>query len=296
MFGKNEGFERNPVALPEIPKQSHPEYDFLIDKGMELVKQEIESLNLDLDLEKQPELLKRLAELGGHFRDSSLMAQIINSDYEDFRQNLGLSEPGPEKMMRAAILHDLGKSGPPEAPAEMRYAVRRLFSMPRTAFNPFDPEGEPKTISDFVVEQDLPDAEKIEATLSDNGIDPSEQPVLDFWRKHVEWTHELLEPYAGGDLGEDTVRIAASHHLIEGKNPAGIDFSEKALDPKTAEVISRANVLETVDKYQALRKRGGLSHDEAIARLKAVVEKNSNVPDWMKENYGKAIDVLDKNH
>ncbi len=278
-------------TLPDIPQAEHPEHDWLQEQAEKTVTDKVNALEIGLDLGQHPEIRRRLAELGAHFEDSLAMARIIRSVYGELKNELDLKDEGPERLMRAAALHDIGKSGPPGPEDEFNYAVRRLFVPPGRPFNPFA-EGRAKSVAEFADEQDLPDRERVFAALREAGIDPEKAPMVDFWRRHAEWTYKILKDDRGPGLDEDLVKIAASHHLLERQNPAGLDLQHVPAEAQVLEVLEGTELLVAVDKYQAYRSRGGLGHEAALDRLNADISSRTDMPDQLRNNFIKVIGVL----
>ena len=280
-------------SLPDIPRQEHPEHEWLKKEAEQAVVEKVAELNVGLDIEKHPELRSRLAEIGSHFQDSVDMARIIRTVYGELKARLGLREEGPERMMRAALLHDIGKSGPPGEEDDMRFAVRKLFIPPNRAFNPFV-DGRAKTIGEFMDEQDVADRPKVEAALAAAGIAPESTPMIDFWRRHADWTYGILRTEPGDDVDAELVKIAATHHLLEDQNPAGLEVADVPAESQVLEILEQAQLLSAVDKYQAFRARGGFAHESALAQMKKIVDGRKDLPEKLRERFLAAIQVLDE--
>jgi hypothetical protein len=281
-------------SLPEIPRIEHPEHDLLKKEAEAAVVEKVAALDIGLDLEKHPELLSRLAEIGSHFQDSVDMARIIRAVYGELKDELGLKENDPSRMMRAALLHDVGKSGPPGDRGDFHFAVRRLFVPPLRPFNPFI-DGRAKTVSEFMAEQDVADVAKVSAALEVAGIAPEKTSMIDFWRRHAEWTYGILKEEPGVDVDADLVKVAATHHLLEHQNPAGLEISDIPAEAQVLEVLEQTQLLAAVDKYQAFRARGGMRHEDATAQLAKIVDSRPDLPRPLRDKFKAVIGILDRN-
>jgi hypothetical protein len=269
----------------------------------------VDKLDIDLDLRRHPEFLERLADTGEHFPDSVTMARIIEAIYPDLRDKLQLPEESPKQMMRAAVLHDIGKSGPAGEKSPVNAAVRRLFVPPTRPFKLMD-GSRPKTIHDFVTELEYPDATEIEAALIEAGFEPDKEAIIFFWRRHAQWTYDILKTAPPELVDEKTLKIAASHHIFEAKNPAGLDLENMPVEAQILDVIGRAQalmgessntllmseLLAAVDKYQAYRERLHMDHDTSIAWLAKFYSADPpGLSTETRESYLSVIEVLDRN-
>lgn len=278
-------------SMPEIPQPEHPEHGWLKKEAEAAVAEKIADLDIGLDLEKHPLLRSRLAELGSHFEDSVDMARIIRTVYGELKDRLGLKEESPTRIMRAAVLHDIGKSGPPGEQGDLHFAVRKLFIPPRRSFNPFI-DGRAKTISEFMDEQNIADREKVLTGLVAAGIVPETTAMIDFWRRHADWTYGILKEESGSDVDAELVKIAATHHLLENQNPAGLEVNDVPAEAQVLEILEQAQLLAAVDKYQAFRARGGFEHESALAQMRKIVDGRNDLPQKLRDRFLAAIDVL----
>ncbi len=282
-----------PESMPEIPLPGHPEHEAVKNSAEVLVSKKVDALDIGLDLERHPDLRLRLAEIGSHFDDSVDMAEIIRTVYGDIKGKLGLADEGPERLMRAAVLHDIGKSGPPGAEGEFHAAVRQLFVEPRRKFNPYI-DGRAKTVREFADEQGLAERDKIFSALTEAGIDPEREPMIDFWRRHADWTYGILKSESGPDIDEKLITVASSHHLLENQNPAQVDLNSPPPDAQILEVLEEMELLAAVDKYQAFRRRSGDEHETALAKLTSIIGSRQDLPNPLRSAFQSVIEVLDR--
>lgn len=283
------------MSMPDIPHPEHPEQKDLQTAAERLVAEEVRELGVGLDLDKHPEVRKRLAEIGSHFKDSVSIAKIVGATYPAMREALGLPDETPERMMRAALVHDVGKSGPEGEPGEFHFAVRQLFITPKRPFNPFV-DGRAKTIEEFIAEQKLPKPDVIREALKAQGVDAASEPMVGFWRKHAQWSNDILakETGAGADIDEKVAKIAASHHILDGQNPAHLETKDIPAEAHVIELLEQCGLLALADKYQAFRSRGGTPHAEAVAKVRKMVEAKTDLAPLLKEKFGVILDVFEK--
>lgn len=271
-----------------------PNFDGRPDSASEMRERELEvirkvdELEIGLDLRKHPELARRLVEIGAHFEDSLEIAKVIRKVYGQVREAIGLEEETPEHLMRGAVLHDIGKSGPAGKEGEFNHAVQRLFVPSARPFLPYE-HGRAHAIAEYVASQELPDGAEIIAALRSAGYDPDAMPMINFWRQHAQWTYDILETQADVDVDARVIEAAASHHLCEHRDPA-------ALHPETArelpESLKMAGVIEIVDKYQANRDRWGRNHEDAVAWVEKALANQPDLPPAVIQNFRAVLDVL----
>ncbi|MEY4723386.1 MAG: hypothetical protein RLZZ324_899 [Candidatus Parcubacteria bacterium] len=257
------------------------------------VSEAVESLHIGLDLEKHPHLLERFTEISTHFDDNVDIAKIAGALFPDFKEALHLTDETPERLQRAGLLTDIGKSGPAGEEGPFHDAVQKLFIVPTKPFNAFKPDGSMKTIADFLEETGMEGAEGIVAALAEKGIFAKDEKMLDFWRRHAEWTLDILKQEASNDIDPVVITAAASHHLLDGKNPAGLDLNGLAENSPDIEEFAYAEILQVIDKYQAFRGRGGMSHAEAVSRTRAKVESAPGYPPVLRSLFTKALAVIE---
>ena len=159
-------------------------------------------------------------------------------------------------MSIAAYLHDIGKSGPFDAPRETQEAILKLYGVDNVA-DPNQTIGETAR-ANFSSEV----AESILRRLDSCGI-RSTGTMRAFWDRHGYWTHDILE----ADSEDIPVRarvIAGSHHMDRGIDPYEFS-SDEYVD------LLQIRILMAVDKYQAAVARSQKTHDEAMDLIKRIL-------------------------
>jgi hypothetical protein len=112
-------------------------------------------------------------------------------------------------------------------------------------------------------------------------IDVKKTMREEIFSKHGEWTYENLKIDEGKGVPVDVMIAAASHHFLEGVNPAKV----KTLPPAAIVVI-------LLDQYDARRRRGTTTHPEAIQWLLTKVEEKLE-GNKQKEEFIKLIKDMD---
>lgn len=135
--------------------------------------------------------------------------------------------------------------------------------------------------------------QKIVNYLRGMGINIETEKMIDFWRRHADWTYEIIsETQQDEKITPRLAAMAASHHILDGKNPARIDLEDIPAESKTLEMIETYEVLTLVDKFQAFVKRSGLNHEEAIKVLHQIIDKQPLL-ERVKDDYRKILEIID---
>ncbi len=241
--------------------------------------------DLGIEIEDYPEIANRLMELNerpeSHFGDAVNMAEIIDLLWN----KIELKTVSKEKLKLCALLHDIGKSGPAKADQETRQVIQKLFD------SKLFKDSRSKPIREALREEGIAGREQIEMVLENLGIDIDQERMIDFWRRHADWTYDVLKNNQGGAIDEEVIAIASSHHILDGKNPANLPLDKIPEGAKTIEVIDGYQTLTLVDKYQAYRGRSAYSHEEAIEAILTMIQ-NSNLGSEVKNNYLRIVGLL----
>ena len=227
------------------------------------------------------EIINRLTllERGSEFNEDSRkiergMENVLNlleTRYAEQYPQLRLSQKQRADARIAAILHDVGKSGPVEATPEEQEMIVKIFASENI-------NDENLLVVDVISEIfDGSQLENVSRALRNCGIN-EETTMRQFWDKHAYWTHDILEQYSQG-LDKQTRIIAGSHHIDHGINPYALPESEV---PLAANIIGtlesyietlEGRALIALDQYEAAIRRGKLSHEAALERLRNNLSK-----------------------
>lgn len=256
----------------------------------EKVKKAFAEFNLNFKIEKYPELIERLADIGEHFHDAVEMARMMEMLWPIFKERLKLEDADKDDVITATLLHDIGKSGPWAMTNESagRAMMKNLF--PHKFLPGIDTFGKLVEVSGLKLKEivdELPRNVELYASM----------PATDFWRYHVDWTYDILKQE---QVPKKIVDIAASHHVLEGKNPAHIPPEEIPYSAQAVEIVDNYHthsydVLAIIDKYQAIRERKHQKkHDDIVLELARMIERSKYSPD-VKERYYEILDIFADN-
>jgi hypothetical protein len=159
-------------------------------------------------------------------------------------------------MSIAAYLHDIGKSGPFDAPQATQEAIVKLYAVENVA-NPDQTIAETAR-TNFSSE----DAESLLEHLGSCGL-RSNDTMRAFWDRHGYWTHDILEADSE-DIPSRARVVAGSHHMDRGIDPYEFSSGDYV-------AMLEARLLMAVDKYQAAVARGRKTHGEAMAVIKRIL-------------------------
>jgi hypothetical protein len=187
--------------------------------------------------------------------------------------DLGSMEEHRSEARVAAILHDIGKSGPAHATPEQQLAVINLYA----AENMKGPE---QTVEDTVRANFGSEADVMLDNLAACGV-RSEISMRHFWDLHGYWTKDILESDAK-ELSSRTKLIAGSHHITRGINPYNVpdqDIPDEARMVGALEDyidIVEERALVAIDQYQANIRRAGATHEKAMEWVRQNIAQKFN--------------------
>lgn len=215
-----------------------------------------------------------LEERGETFADAERMAaaaEAVFAHYERAHPDEAFTPSERRTVVLGCLFSDIGKTGPAHADAEGRALVADMFAVENV-------RDDTMSVARFFETFFPEDAKARHARFAALGLDPA-MPIRAFWNLHGEWTLAIAE---SAGVPPEAVAAAATHHLLEDVNPQVIvgddDRFTRAFGDN--EAFDRAEKLVIVlDKYDALRRRAGRSHDEAIAWLRARLAKSARFHD-----------------
>ena len=178
-------------------------------------------------------------------------------------------------MSIAAYLHDIGKSGPFDAPQSTQEAIVKLYAVENVA----DPD---QTIAETArTNFSSEDAESMLERLGSCGL-RSNDTMRAFWDRHGYWTHDILEADSE-DIPSRARVVAGSHHMDRGIDPYKFSSGDYV-------AMLENRILMAVDKYQAAVARGRKTHGEAMDIIKRILSPKYGSDVIMNH----VLDVLDE--
>jgi hypothetical protein len=213
--------------------------------------------------------MQLLAEHSNTFDDARRMtsyADRIFRHYEAAKHGEAFSALERQTVVLACLFSDIGKTGPAHADADARRLIAEAFAVENV-------QDDAQPVATFLRTYFPADAEERLARFVALGLDPA-MSVRQFWNLHSGWTLAIAE--AAG-LPPEAVAAAATHHLLDDINPRSIVGDDDRFTRRFGEnsTFDRAEKLVIIlDKYDAAMRRGGRTHDEAIAWLRDRIAKS----------------------
>ena len=246
-----------------------------------------------------------------HFQDSLEISEIIDNLLEDME----MSEEEMNELRYACLVHDVGKSGPAGATPEEQQAFVDIFNLDfnQIIYTVNDNEVTPQELTleqalqikveegdltkeraDEIVDKILEAGKKQQEKRFDTKLSKNTRMGV-LWSAHVYWTYDILKDQG---LNQHVVEVAASHHMIDGYDPARIGVENVDGQMASLEMADKYQAfrvrLVLADKYQAFRIRGTKTHDQTIEILRGIIEERLGNNDKVKQVYLKAVEELDK--
>lgn len=182
------------------------------------------------------------------------------------------SELEQQVVTVGTLFTDIGKSGPKDSTPQQSELIVSIYSKENISHE--DMTG---NVRNFIMKyfKDESPQEKVILFQSFN-LDPDKITMREFYNLHTQWTLDILED---SNLPREVIPGAACHHRLRGDNPGHI-LNENDSYTRTfgsATKYGRAEKLVgLLDQYDAFRRRSGLAHEEAIAKLQELVNGARN--------------------
>jgi hypothetical protein len=228
---------------------------------------------VDFDLARvQPSLLARLRLLAAHTETVNDSERMVSRARDVFRYcetatpPQAFSEAERRIVVLGCLLSDIGKTGPVNADADGQRLIVEMFAVEGV-------RDDQQPVAEFFRTY-FPDAEERIRLFTMLGLSP-QMSLRAFWNLHSSWTLQIVE--AGG-VPREVVAAAATHHLLDDVNPDRIVASDRRFTRSFGDNagFDRAEkLIILLDKYDALRRRGGRTHEQAMAWLRDRLDSNA---------------------
>lgn len=219
-----------------------------------------------------PEIIDRLRILDEKtltIRDELRAIRFAYKIFDYFKDSAPFSEESKRIVILGTLLSDLGKSGPKNADKNTRIAIADIYSIEKVTDTGI-------TLESFLKKNFPNDWGERVTSLKVLGIEPS-ITMRDFYNLHTQWTKDVLDDFS---FDPKVVAAAASHHFIRGINPENI-IDEKTHEfrgpySKNGKYDREEKLVTLLDMYDAYRRRGKKTHQDAVACLKKDTERFKN--------------------
>lgn len=246
------------------------------DESLRRLRGQCDAIGFDLDRASSSllERMQLLAQHSGTFDDAIRLATYADRIFRHYDATKPAASFTPlerQTVVLASLFSDIGKTGPADADAEARRIIVEAFAVENV-------RDDTQPLETFFRAHFPADAERRLSRLAALGLDPK-MSVRQFWNLHSSWTLAIAE--AAG-LPPEAVAAAATHHLLENVNPQAIVGEDDRFTRRFGEnaAFDRAEKLVILlDKYDAVTRRGGRTHDEAIAWLREKIAKSTRFRD-----------------
>jgi hypothetical protein len=214
--------------------------------------------------------LKLLAEATETIADSNRMASMARAVFryqESMKPDQAFSAAERRIVVLGCLFSDIGKTGPMDADPSGQRLIVEMFAIEGV-------HDDAQPITKFLSTYFPDDAEERIRRFAALGLDPK-MSVRQFWNLHSAWTLQVAE--AGG-VPAEAIAAAATHHLLDDVNPGAIVASDHTFTRSFGDnaAFDRAEkLIILLDKYDALRRRGRRTHEQAIAWLRERVASHS---------------------
>jgi hypothetical protein len=169
-------------------------------------------------------------------------------------------------VVMGTLFSDIGKSGPAGAALDGQQLVAEMFAVECVI-------DERTSVARFFEAYFPADAAQRARRFESLGLSAG-MTMREFWNLHSAWTLHILQ---GDGVPAEAVPAAATHHILENVNPDSLIAEDGRFTKyfgKHASFERPEKLVILLDKYDAARRRGRRTHDQAIASLRDVIAKN----------------------
>lgn len=232
-------------------------------------------LELGIDVENiHPNILRKLRLLNKEthtFRDEERAIHIAQALFRYYELNFPdqkFTDQEKKTVLVGTLFTDIGKTGPRNATPEQEKVILSIYNVE----NVFKPEE--TTLLQFMQKYFPKDAEHRLATIETIEKVSRNMTMREFYNLHPEWTLEII---SGDGVPLEAVGAAAAHHALEGVNPQYIIDKDSRFTKYFGDNISFSRddkLIIILDKYDAARRRGKMTHAQAIEFVRNKIKSN----------------------
>ncbi|MCA9576856.1 MAG: hypothetical protein R3B40_18375 [Polyangiales bacterium] len=223
--------------------------------------------DVDADVLSRLELLAERSQTVADLERMATLAFGLFRYYDANRPHELFDELEQRTIVLGCLFSDIGKTGPKRATGPERQLIVDMFSVEAV-------EDVMQPVRTFMARYFPDDADERVHRFEALGLD-ADMPMRALWNLHTSWTLEIID---GAGVPAEAVAAAATHHLLDDINPESIvgadDRFTRGFGANTCFDRSEKLVI-ILDKYDALRRRGRLSHAKAVAWLRERLENNA---------------------
>jgi hypothetical protein len=229
--------------------------------------------DVGLDLERvRPSILARmhlLAETTETLNDCERAVGIANDVFRYYDVSKPLrrfTELEQRIVVIGSLFSDIGKSGPAGASLDGQELVVEMFAVERV-------NDEGMSVERFFEVYFPADAAHRARRFRALGLN-AEMTMRALWNLHSAWTLHILQ---GDGVPAEAVPAAATHHILENVNPDSLIAGDGRFTKYFgvhASFERPEKLVILLDKYDAARRRGRATHDQAIASLREVIARS----------------------
>ena len=238
-------------------------------------------LKIGVDIEKiHPNILRKLRLLNKEtqtFKDEEKAirtAQALFLYYEVNFPNKKFTDQEKKTVLVGTIFTDIGKTGPRNATSEQEKLILSIFNIESREHGKEDL----LSIQEYLQRYFPEDWDSRVKELSFMGLD-SNMTMRRFWNMHTPWTLEII---SGDGVPPEAIAAAAAHHALEGINPQNIIGKDGRFTKYFGDNISFSRddkLIIILDKYYAARRRGKMTHVQAIEFIRKKIKSNEQFSD-----------------
>lgn len=246
----------------------------MTDETLEKLRAICEDVGFDLR-RSAPELLTRLSLLAERSQTVTDCERMVGMARSIFARRAGSATAFTEDERRVVVLgcvlSDIGKTGPALADRAGQRLIVDMFAVEGV-------RDDAQSVAQFFDSYFPGDADERRRRFAALGLDAGIS-LREFWNLHSSWTLDILDR---SGVPREAIAGAATHHLLEDVNPGAIVRPDESFARPFGENVAfdRAEKLVIVlDKYDALRRRGRRSHEQAITWLRDRIQHNARFHD-----------------